>query len=316
MPEWGGMKILVTGATGFIGRRLVEEAKRRGHSVVAVSRDPASARSVLTGVPLYPWNPEHDPLPHEALDGTDVVVHLAGESVGEGRWTKKKMARIRDSRVLSTRKMVEGFARKRPKALVNASAIGWYGDRGDELLREDAPAADDFLAGVCREWEAEALKARELGVRVACVRTGVVLGRGGGALAKMLTPFKLNMGGRLGSGEQWMSWVHLDDIAEIFLHAAERDSISGPVNGTAPNPRTNVEFTKALGRALGKWTFLPMPAFMLRLVVGKFAEVLLASQKCDPAVARQTGYAFKHPELEGAFQAIFAPPPASPGRPS
>jgi len=290
------MKLLVTGATGFIGRALADEAKRRGHSVVAVSRDASKGAA---------WDPMSGPLPAALLERVDAVVHLAGENVGTGRWTKGKMAAIRDSRVIGTRNLVAGLAAKKPKALVCGSAIGFYGSRGDEVLTEQSPGGGDFLAGVCREWEAEAGKARGHGVRVACVRTGVVLGRGGGALAQMLFPFRMNMGGPVAGGKQWMSWVHLNDIVGLLLHAAEKE-IEGPMLGTAPLPVTNYDFTKTLGRVMGKWTFLPMPGFMLRVIKGKFAEVIAGSQRCDPVVAKQTGYGFRHPTLEGALRQILS----------
>ena len=300
------MRILITGATGFIGRALVAEARRRDHAVVALSRDPERAKDALRGARVLGWDPMSGPLPPGVTEGIDAVIHLAGENVGAGRWTRKRMAAIRASRVAGTANVVESVARSRPRVFVCASATGWYGHRGDEVLTEESPAGHDFLAGVCRAWEAEAEKAVAHGVRCVRVRTGVVLGKGGGALDKMLTPFRMNVGGRLGSGKQWMSWIHLDDIVGLFLHAAETPSIAGPMLGVSPLPVTNREFTRTLGRTLGKWTFLPMPGFMLRVVVGKMAEVLLGSQRCDPTVAKRTGYAFRYPTLEGALRQIFA----------
>jgi hypothetical protein len=285
------MKIAVTGASGFIGRRLSALARERGHEVVALGRSAADRV----------WDPMSGPAP---LEGIDAAVHLAGESVANGRWTKAKMARIRDSRVVGTRNLVEGVRKHGVRVLISSSAIGFYGDRGEEELTEDSASGNDFLAGVCREWEAEAQKA---GVRTALIRTGIVLGADGGALAKMLTPFKLGLGGRLGSGEQWMSWVHRDDIAGLYLHALEKEGVSGPLLGTAPNPVRNLEFTKALGRALGRWTFLPMPYFQVRLLFGRVAEVLCGSQRCRPKRSLESGFAFGHPDLEPALRAILAP---------
>lgn len=298
------MKLLITGATGFIGRALVAEAKRRGHAVAILTRDPARVKGAPGDVPAHGWDPMSGPPPAVALDGVNTVIHLAGENVGAGRWTKKRMAAIRDSRVVGTHNLVAAFSAGRPRALVCGSAIGYYGDRGDEILTEDAPPGDDFLAQVCREWEAVAARARERGVRWASVRTGIVLGKDGGALEKMLPPFRMNVGGPIGTGRQWMSWIHLNDIVGIFLHAAEREDIQGPVNGTAPLPQPNYEFTKTLGRVLRKWTFMPMPAFMLRIVVGKFARTLTSSQRCDPAVAKRTNYGFRWPTLEGALRQV------------
>ncbi len=275
------MKIAVTGAGGFVGRRLREVARSRGHEVAAVSRRADG---------------------FEPVEGADAVIHLAGEPVAEGRWTRAKMARIRDSRVLGTRSLVAGL--RGARVLVSASAIGYYGDRGDEELTEDSAAGNDFLAGVCRDWEAEALKS---GLRTACVRIGIVLGPGGGALSKMRTPFKLGLGGRLASGRQWMSWVHRDDLVDLLLHAAERDAVSGPLLATSPNPVTNLEFTKTLGRVLGRWTILPMPRWQMRLVFGKVAEVLAGSQRCRPARTLESGFAFRHPDLEPALRSILGP---------
>ena len=272
------MRIAVTGASGFVGRRLCEVARSRGHEVLPVPRRPDGFAPV---------------------EGADAVVHLAGEPVAEGRWTKAKMGRIRDSRVSGTRALVAGL--RGARALVSASAIGYYGDRADEELTEDSAPGGDFLAGVCRDWEAEAMKS---GIRTACVRTGIVLGPGGGALSKMLTPFKLGLGGRLASGRQWMSWVHHDDLVDLLLYAVERDSVTGPLLGTSPNPVTNLEFTKTLGRVLGRWTILPMPRWQLRLAFGKVADVLAGSQRCRPMRTLESGFAFKHPDLEPTLRHV------------
>ena len=211
------------------------------------------------------------------------------------------MAEIRDSRVQGTRNLIASFVARKLGALVCASAIGVYGDRGDEILTEASRPGDDFLARTCRQWEAEAARARDHGVRWVSVRTGVVLGRGGGALAKMLPAFRMNLGGPIAGGRQWMSWIHLDDIVGTLLHAAEQANVQGPVHGTAPTPVTNAEFTKTLGGVLRKSTLMPMPGFMLRIIVGKFADALMASQRCAPG---KTGYVFTHPALEGALRQI------------
>ena len=236
-------------------------------------------------------------------------MHLAGESVAEGRWTTAQKARIRDSRVIGTRNLVQGIgqATHKPRVLVSASAVGYYGDRGDEELTESAPPADDFLAQVCIEWEREALAAEAMGVRVALARTGIVLGAGGGSLAKMLTPFKLGAGGPLGSGRQWMPWIHVADLARLYLHAADTASITGPMNAVAPNPVHNSEFTKLLARQLHRPAFMPAPYLGLRLVFGEFAQVLFASQRVIPKVALDTGFVFQYPELAGALREILAP---------
>jgi hypothetical protein len=282
------MRIAVTGASGFVGRRLCEVARARGHQVLALGR--SSGDRV--------WDPLRGPAP---LAETDAVVHLAGEPVAEGRWTKAKMAAIRESRVTGTRNLAAGVRGTGVRALVSASAVGYYGDRGDEELTEDSAPGNDFLAGVCREWEAEAAGA---GVRTVLVRTGVVLGPGGGALRKMLTPFKLGLGGRLGSGAQWMSWIHRDDLVDLYLHAVERESVSGPLLGTAPAPVRNIDFTRTLGRVLGRPTILPMPRWQMRLLFGKVSAILVSSQRCRPRRTLESGFAFRHPELEPALRQI------------
>ena len=282
------MKIAVTGASGFIGGRLCDAARARGWGVITVGRTSGERR----------WDPMSGPAP---LDGADVVVHLAGDPVASGRWTKAKMARIRDSRVVGTRNLVAGIRKAKPMALVCASATGYYGDRGDEELTEDSPPGADFLAGVCREWEAEA---ESSGIRTVRVRIGVVLGADGGALGKMLLPFKLGLGGRLGHGRQWMSWIHRDDLVELILQAVERESLSGPLLGTAPHPVTNLEFTKTLGRVLGRWTILPMPRPAARILLGMVCEVLYGSQKCRPKRTLENGFVFRHPELEPALRDV------------
>jgi uncharacterized protein (TIGR01777 family) len=279
---------------------------------VVLSRDPDRARPRIGHLVdrIVRWDPLHGPPPQEAFEGVDAVLHLAGESVAAGRWTTAQKARIRDSRVVGTRHLVQGIVQsaRRPAVLVSASAVGYYGDRGEEELTESARPADDFLAQVCVEWEQEALAAEKAGVRVALARTGIVLGSGaGGALEKMLTPFRLGAGGPLGSGRQWMPWIHVADLARLYLHAAETMSIVGPMNAVAPNPVRNSEFTKVLARQLHRPAFMPAPYFGLRLVFGEFAQVLFASQRVIPRVALDTGFVFQYPELAGALREILAP---------
>jgi uncharacterized protein (TIGR01777 family) len=285
------MRIAVTGASGFIGARLCDAARSRGHAVITVGRTSGERR----------WDPMAGPAP---LQGVDAVVHLAGEPVAEGRWSREKMTRIRDSRVIGTRNLVAGIRAAAVKTLVCASATGFYGSRGDEVLTEDSPPGNDFLAGVCRDWEAEAATAD---ARTVSIRIGIVLGRDGGALRKMLLPFTLGLGGRLGSGLQWMSWIHVDDLVALLLHALERETLAGPLLGTSPSPATNRDFTATLGRVLGRWTILPMPAWQLRLLMGRVAEVLLGSQRCRPARTLESGFSFRHPDLEPALRNLLAP---------
>jgi uncharacterized protein (TIGR01777 family) len=298
------MRALVTGATGFVGRHLLAKLDRP----VVLSRDAARAEKSLKPfeIKAFSWNPEKPP-PAEAFEGIDTVFHLAGDPVAEGRWTEAKKARIKGSRVEGTRNLVATLRAigRGPQVLVSASAVGLYGDRGDEQLDENSPPAHDFLADVCRDWEREANEARLLGIRVVPVRIGIVLGPQGGALSKMLTPFYLGLGSPLGSGRQYMPWIHIDDLVGIFLHAAAHSGVKSAVNGVAPNPVTNREFTCSLGKVLGRPTFLPaVPPLVLRAMLGQFADVLLASQRAYPVAAKQSGYVFQYPELVPALRNI------------
>jgi uncharacterized protein (TIGR01777 family) len=300
------MKVLVTGASGFVGPRLLRLLDRP----VVLSRNPDRSRAAIGMLAgrIVRWDPMQGPPPAEAFEGVDVVMHLAGESVAEGRWTAAQKARIRDSRVIGTRHLVQGIAQAavRPRTLVSASAVGYYGDRGEEELTESAAPGRDFLAEVCVAWEQEALAARKHGVRVVTARTGIVLGAGGGALAKMLTPFKLGGGGPLGNGRQWMPWIHVADLARLYVHAAETTALDGPMNAVAPHPVRNADFTKALARQLHRPAFLPAPYFGLRLLFGEFAQVLFASQRVIPQVAVDSGFVFQYPEIAAALREILS----------
>lgn len=300
------MKILITGATGLIGRKLCGSLSGDGHKVVALSRSPEKTGG-LAADEVLKWEPISGPPPSQALDRIDVVVHLAGEPIADHRWTDEQKKRIRDSRVLSTRNLVEGLrsADSKPSALISGSAIGFYGDRGDELLEETAAMGRGFMSEVCRDWENEAAVASGLGIRVVQVRTGVVLSTEGGAFKKMLPPFKLGVGGPLGSGKQWFPWIHISDIVGIFRHAIDNGSMKGPVNGVAPEPVTNAEFTKQLGRALHRPAFLPVPEFALRALLGEMADVLFGSQRVVPKAAVEAGYEFQYPLLARALEDLF-----------
>jgi uncharacterized protein (TIGR01777 family) len=301
------MKALVTGATGFVGPRLL----RLLEQPTVLTRNPDRAAGSIGHLAgrIVRWDPLEGPPPPEAFDGIEVVFHLAGESVAEGRWTAQQKAKIRDSRVIGTRHLVAGMTRTDagPRTLVSASAVGYYGDRGDEELTESSAPADDFLAEVCVAWEAEAEAAAERDVRVVTARTGIVLGAGGGALGKMLTPFRLGAGGPLGSGKQWMPWVHVADLARLYVHAAEMSTVAGPMNAVAPNPVRNSEFTKTLAQQLHRPAFLPAPYFGLRLAFGEFAQVLFASQRVLPRVALESGFVFQYPLLADALQDVLSP---------
>ncbi|HEY8515403.1 MAG TPA: TIGR01777 family oxidoreductase [Candidatus Binatia bacterium] len=299
------MKIVVTGATGFIGRELVSRLLASGHEVTAWSRSATRAKGRLPALCEVAEVDPRKPIDPARLRGVDAIVHLAGESVASGRWTEARKREIRESRVASSRAIVDAIAAlpegERPQALVAASAIGFYGDRGDEVLDESSPPGTGFLAEVCVAWEAEVRRAEPLGVRVVSVRIGVVLGRNGGALQAMLPPFRAGLGGRLGSGKQWMSWIHLDDMVGLLQFALENPNVSGVLNAVAPNPVTNAELTRELGRALGRPTLLPAPKLALELALGEMASVLFESQRVVPRRAQELGYAFCWPTLAPAL---------------
>jgi uncharacterized protein (TIGR01777 family) len=293
------MKVAVTGATGLVGSALVPLLGTKGHEVRPVSRRFGSGGLV--------WDPETGALEGETAEGLDAFVHLAGESIASGRWTEARKQRIRDSRVDGTRKLCETLAKleRKPEVLVCASAIGFYGDRGDELLDESSSSGAGFLAEVCREWERATEPAREAGIRVVNLRFGVILSPAGGALAKMLPPFRAGAGGRLGAGEQWMSWIAIDDAVGAIRHALTHPDLAGPVNAVAPNPATNADYTRTLGRVLKRPTIFPVPAFAARLAFGEMAdEMLLASTRVRPAALEQTGYRFRFPDLEPALRHV------------
>jgi uncharacterized protein (TIGR01777 family) len=298
------MKALVTGATGLIGRRLV---RRLEHPHV-VSRAPARALSTLgANVTAHAWS-DDKPLPAAALDGVDAVFHLAGEAVAESRLTNERRKRILDSRVQGTRNVVASLAEQKtkPRVLVAASATGFYGDRGDELLEEDATRGSDFLSEVCAAWEEETKKAEAFGVRVVSLRIGIVLDPDGGAIKTMVRPFRLGIAGRLGSGRQWMPWIHAADVVGLILFLAKREDARGPFNVTAPGIVTNAEFTKTFARVLHRPAVLPVPRFALKAVYGDLADSVLASQRAAPTAALRLGYEFVHPALELALRDLLS----------
>ena len=286
----------------MVGSALVPTLRSKGHEVIPLVRSAPKA-----GGAAIRWDPLKGVEDVAQLEGVDTVVHLAGENISEGRWTDEKKARIRESRVTGTRLLSEALAqlKRKPHTLVSASAIGYYGDRGAEIMREESAAGDDFLAGVCREWETATRAASLAGIRVANLRFSIILSRNGGALAKMLLPFQLGVGGRIGSGQQYMSWVALDDVIGAIEHALTNEALRGAVNVVAPHPVTNQEFTKTLGRVLARPTLFPVPAFALRLAFGEMADaLLLSSTRVEPARLKDTGYRFQYPELEGALRHV------------
>jgi uncharacterized protein (TIGR01777 family) len=304
------MRVAVTGATGTIGSALVTALRTRGDDVTALSRDAERAKRALSGgdgaLDAATWaDPKSSPPPAEALAGRDAVVQLLGEQIAQ-RWTGDAKREIRDSRILSTRNLVNALAElhedERPGVLVSQSGAGRYGHRGDERLDESAPAGDDFLARLSADWEAEAQRAGELGVRVVVNRTGMVLSESGGALEKMLPFFKAGIGGPVAGGRQYVPWIHLDDVVGAILFELDTEAASGPVNLTAPEPATNKELSKALGRVLRRPAFAPVPALAVRALYGEMAEIVTTGQRAVPARLTELGYRFRQPELEQALR--------------
>jgi uncharacterized protein (TIGR01777 family) len=299
MSALSSSRILVSGASGPIGIALLPSLRDRGHQVVRLVRGPASGNDQISWAPARPLSPD-------SVSGFDAVIHLAGESI-VGRWTAAKKQRIRDSRVQGTRNLAEALARTnvRPPVLITSSAIGYYGHRGDELLKEDSASGNDFLSDVCRQWEAAAQPAAQAGIRTVHMRTGLVLSGSGGALQKMLPPFRFGLGGNMGDGRQWWSWIDIQDWVGAVHHVLKNDLLQGPVNAVAPNPVTNAEFTKTLASVLSRPAIFPVPAFAARLAFGQMAdELLLASQRVEPAKLINSGYLFQFSELRKALEAI------------
>ena len=296
------MKILVTGSTGLVGSVLIPSLKSKGHQVVRLVRSaPKDSETEIY------WNPQKGTLSADSVEGFDAVVHLAGDNLAEGRWTDEKKRSIRESRTKGTTLLSETLAKleRKPEVLVSASAVGFYGSRGDELLTEESASGDDFLAEVCRAWELSTQAASQSGVRVVHLRFGVILSGAGGALKKMLLPFRMGVGGKLGDGRQYMSWIAIDDAVGAIEHALTNEALRGPVNTVAPEAVTNYEFTKALGHTLSRPTIFPVPAFAARLAFGEMADAtLLASQRVEPARLKESGFVFKYPKLEGALRHV------------
>lgn len=293
------MNILVSGSSGFIGSALVAALRAGDQRVVRLVRPQSKAEG-----PVVRWDPDTGTIDRAGLEGIEAVIHLAGASIAE-RWTPEHKARIRESRVRGTRLLSEALAEQArpPRVLICASAIGYYGDRGDEWLTEESPPGAGFLADVCQQWEAAAEPARRRGIRVVNLRIGIVLGRQGGALARVLLPFRLGLGGTIGCGRQYWSWIAVDDLVSAFLHAVVTDSLNGPVNAVSPMPVTNREFTRTLGRVLARPTIFPLPAPVARLLLGEMADaLLLASARVRPVRLLESGFQFRYPDLESALR--------------
>ncbi len=301
------MRVVLTGATGTIGGAVAAALRDRGDAVVALSRNPESASEKLGGLEAHAWKrPTETPPPHEALSGADAVIHLLGEPVSQ-RWSGSVKRKIRDSRVLATRQLTKGLRAlpeaQRPRVLVSQSATGFYGPRDQEPVDESSPPGKDFLAEVVVAWEAEAMTAADL-MRVAVTRTGVVLSPEGGALDTMLPFFKLGLGGPVAGGEQYVSWIHLDDVVGALLECLDDESAEGPVNVTAPNPVTNAEFSKALGRALHRPAFLPVPGFAIKLLYGEMSTIVTTGQRVMPERLKLLGYEFRQADLDAALSSV------------
>ena len=290
------MNILLTGATGFIARHLIPKLSAQGHHLSTLGRRP------LEQLPFFEWDSSREP-PPDALESCDALIHLAGETVAQ-RWTAEAKRRMRESRINGAQHLVAALSKTahKPAALLSASAVGIYGSRGDELLTEASPRGSGFLADLTQEWEAATRGAESLGIRVVNLRFGLVLGRDGGALPKMLLPFRLGLGGKLASGKQWLPWVHIEDTARLILFALDNSSLRGPINVAAPHPVTNADFTRALAAALHRPGFMTVPAFALKLALGEMSEAVLSSERVVPAVAEAAGFHFVYPGLESALR--------------
>jgi uncharacterized protein (TIGR01777 family) len=302
------MRILVSGSTGFLGTSLIEALEREGHSIARLVRPETGrhgASSISSGT--VHWNPIAGEFDAPGAEGADALVHLAGASIADGRWNASRKNLLRTSRIEATRHLIGALAKlqRPPRVIVAASAIGYYGNRGDEALSETSAPGNDFLSGLCREWEAEAARGAEFGARVVSLRFGIILAAHGGALPRMLTPFKMGVGGRLGTGLQWMSWLTLDEAVNVVRFALTSAGLAGPVNAANPNPVTNAEFTKILAKTLHRPAMFPAPAFALRLALGEMADaLLLASQKVMPAKLVSAGYQFLQPELADGLMKV------------
>ncbi len=308
------MVILLTGATGLVGKELGKALIKEGHELIVLSQDSSKAKTILPfPAKVFSWGANFEELPKDILNGVEAIIHLAGESIASGRWTKKRKERIYESRILTTRKLVNAVKAAHLKGdlklkhFISASAIGIYGNRGDELVNEESSLGNDYLASVCKDWEKETLSLNEIGIRVVNPRIGIVLSAQGGALEKMLLPFSLGLGGAIGLGRQWMSWIHLEDLVQLFLFVLKNQEIKGSLNAVAPNPVTNKEFSKVLASSLERPLFFPVPPLMLKVILGEMSTLILAGQRVSSEKALNNGMKFKYPNLYSALKEICTP---------
>lgn len=298
---------MIAGATGFIGNELIKKLNKKGHEIVVLTRNLESAKfRIPVHCKVVTWDPSSKSIEPSELKGVDAVINLAGENIADGRWSSERKRELINSRVNSVRRLIDAmkFMEKKPQSFVSASAVGFYGDRGDEFLSEDDTKGHGFLSDVCKAWEDEILRANDLGVRTVAYRIGMVLGHDGGALSKILPPFKLGAGGRLGSGAQWMSWVHIEDLVNMLIYAIENPNINGIYNAVSPNAITNKDFTKTLGRVLNRFTIFPVPKFVLKIALGELSDLLLGSQRVDSKKIRDAGFEFQYAYLEDALKEV------------
>ncbi len=298
------MKILIAGASGFIGNKLLKKLVERNHKIVVLTRSlESSAFHVPISCETYKWNPETGEIPEQAFEDVGAVINLSGENIASGRWSSKRKAAIESSRVLSVQNLVSAMKNldRKPQVFISASAIGFYGDRGEDELDEKALPGSDFLSKTCQNWEKEIFKAESLGIRTVALRIGMVVGYDGGALKKMLPPFQMGVGGKLGDGKNWMSWIHIEDLTEMFIYALNVKSLSGPVNAVSPTPETNKRFTKIFGKVLKRPTIFSVPAVILKIAIGELSSLLLSSQKVTAKKIIQSGFSFKFSDLENAL---------------
>jgi len=300
------VKILISGSSGLVGSALIDSLRAEGHSIARLVRSGSPSQSGPAAENIR-WEPPTGSMDIAGMEAADAVVHLAGASIAEGRWTPARKQILRRSRVDATRHLIAGLAqlKQKPRVLVAASAVGYYGDRGDETLTESSASGDDFLAQICRDWESETAQAERIGIRTVMLRFGIILAAKGGALKRILVPFRLGVGGRLGTGRQWMSWITLDEVAAVIQYAIKNDSLRGPVNAVSPNPVTNSEFTSVLAGVLHRPALFPAPRAVLRFALGEMADALLfSSQRVAPQKLQSHLYPFRHPELKEALLSV------------